>query len=149
MWKTIKLNPKYQINERGQIRSVKTGKIRKHVPSVIGYPEVKSSVSAVEFIYLTVHREVAKAFLPNPDNLPNIDHIDGDPSNCVLSNLRWCSQKENNTTYRDKSPRQTDYTRFYCTIDSLLKMGLSQRRIAKGFSIPYGVVRRRAAKLKS
>lgn len=42
-----------------------------------------------------VHRLVAMAFLPNPDCKPKIDHIDRNPSNNHLSNLRWCSDGEN------------------------------------------------------
>ena len=42
-----------------------------------------------------VHRLVAEAFLPNPDNLPEVDHIDANPSNNNLSNLHWVSHKEN------------------------------------------------------
>ena len=42
-----------------------------------------------------VHRLVAENFIPNPDNKPNVDHIDTNPLNNNVDNLRWVTQKEN------------------------------------------------------
>jgi len=42
-----------------------------------------------------VHRLIALTFIPNPDNLKEIDHIDGDGTNNIVSNLRWCDRTTN------------------------------------------------------
>lgn len=42
-----------------------------------------------------IHRLVAQTFIPNPDNLTDVDHIDGDKDNNNVENLRWCTHKQN------------------------------------------------------
>ena len=44
---------------------------------------------------ISIHRIVAIAFIPNPYNFPEIDHIDTDTSNNYITNLRWCTKKQN------------------------------------------------------
>lgn len=50
---------------------------------------------------LFLHRVKAIIFLPNPNSLPLVNHIDGNPLNCELSNLEWCDDSYNvNHAYR-------------------------------------------------
>jgi hypothetical protein len=77
----------WEVNELGHVRNIKTKKLLKLRTRRDGYLDIKLSYKR----YL-VHRLVATAFIPNPTNLPQVNHIDGNRSNTALSNLEWCDQ---------------------------------------------------------
>lgn len=59
------------------------------------YLGITLAVSHTKSYSRLVHRIVAKAFCPNPNNYPQVDHIDGNKLNNAASNLEWVDQKEN------------------------------------------------------
>ena len=73
-----------------------------------GYLVVNLSVHNKPKSY-TVHRLVAVAFIPNPNNLPHINHIDGNPLNNRADNLEWVSVRENNCHRVRSQKRSSKY----------------------------------------
>lgn len=59
-----------------------------------GYPEVRVSYKNRKYS-IRIHREVAKLFVENPDDKPQVNHIDGIKSNNFASNLEWVTNEEN------------------------------------------------------
>ena len=53
-----------------------------------------------------VHQLIAKTFIPNPDNKPMVNHIDGNVKNNRVDNLEWCTNKENQVHARDVLKRK-------------------------------------------
>ena len=75
------------------------GQVLKQQKARNGYWTVK-----IKRVTYLVHRLVAEAFVPNPDNLPCINHKDEDKSNNLPSNLEWCDTSYNNI-YNGRSER--------------------------------------------
>ena len=93
VWKIIENHPDWEISTIG---GVVRNKETKEIKTTHRHPKGYLMVSLNNKEYL-VHRLVAKAFIPNPDNKPQVDHIDGCKTNNDASNLRWTTSKENNS----------------------------------------------------
>jgi len=98
-WKTILEAPDYDVSNKGNIRNKKTKKnIKTNVVKRLGYVLVKLQVGVKgerRSRSFRVHRLVAKAFIPNPDNLPQVDHVNGIKIDNSSENLEWVTGKEN------------------------------------------------------
>lgn len=87
----------YQVSDLGRVKSLKYGKVRilKPQPDGDGYPYVTLCREGKRKL-IHIHRLVAKAFIPNPLNLPVVNHKDENPKNNTVDNLEWCTVKYNN-----------------------------------------------------
>ena len=99
MWIKIKQNPNYSINELGQVRNDITGNMKTPTVNVDNgyfYLDLYKNNKRTKY---PLHRLMAEAFIPNPDNKPCIDHKDGNRQNNSIENLRWASYSENNSRF--------------------------------------------------
>lgn len=86
----------YQVSVDGEMKSFHNGKERILKPgkNTNGYLTVDLYKDGKRKTFL-VHRLVAQAFIPNPDNLPEVNHINEDKTDNRVENLEWCSRKYN------------------------------------------------------
>ena len=101
IWKDIKgYEGKYQVSNLGRVKSLNyRGNTNKEVimantQNKNGYFKIGLSKNNKKKNY-TIHKLVAEAFIPNPNNLKEINHKDEDKSNNKVDNLEWCNHKEN------------------------------------------------------
>lgn len=96
MWKKIiidNIETNYSVSENGIVRNDNTNKILSQRIQQ-GYCHVGLTING-KAKSCRVHRLVAQAFIPNPENKPYVNHIDGIRSNNNVENLEWCTPKEN------------------------------------------------------
>lgn len=106
-WKIIEEFPNFEISITAIVRNRFTLKQRKISIGKRGYP-VLSFRKGGKLYLRTLHSIFAKAFIPNPDNKPHINHIDGDKYNCSIANLEWVTPKENIIHARSIGLRKSD-----------------------------------------
>lgn len=99
-WRVIEgTNGRYEVSNTGKVRSMnyhKTGLVKELKQKIdkYGYCTVILHINGKQK-YPSVHRLVAKAFIPNPDNKPQVNHISGNKKDNSIDNLEWCTVSEN------------------------------------------------------
>jgi hypothetical protein len=89
---------RYNISDAGRVMNNRTGKILK--PQLSGKKDNQYQYVAIYYHSVKqnhkIHREVARHFIPNPFNLPEVNHKDGNKINNFANNLEWCTPSYNN-----------------------------------------------------
>ena len=116
IWKDIKgYEGLYQVSNLGNVYSIKNNKLLKLHISHKGYVVVclyKNNKQHTQ----QIHRLIAQAFIPNPNNLPCVNHKDENPGNNDFRNLEWCTYKYNNNygTFAERRRKTMEEKGYWC-----------------------------------
>ena len=143
---------RWSVNEQGQVRNDETGKFLKGT--------ILHSYHYINFRWngkqknKSVHRLVAEAFLPNPNNLPYVHHKDSNRLNNCVENLAWVSEQENRKEaympsgykkYDDKQYENEEWRTFRNSVYQVSNLGrvknTKTNRILKGNKADCGYIR--------
>lgn len=112
-WAIVEEFPKYSVSTHGNVKSNKSGHTLRSKPRGPGLCVALYNDDGHKSV--SVHRLVAKAFIPNPNGCRFVDHINGDITNNHIDNLRWATHQENmrNTKKRRTAGRGVATTSKY------------------------------------
>lgn len=109
IWRSKEDFSGYEISNLGAVRSIdryiedtmgrrqfRAGKLMKQKVDDDGYYQIRISDDNKKPHYFRVHRLVAELFIDNPDDLPVVNHKDGNKKNNKVDNLEWATHHENN-----------------------------------------------------
>lgn len=146
-WKVIPEFDKYEASNLGNIRTLKTGKIRKLQSRKDGYLQIGLYIHG-KVKFQQVHRLIALAFIPKTGII--INHIDGNKSNNTVSNLEWCDYSYNlkhavkiGTRVKhnlENHPSTNLKNKDVLNMRKDYEKGLSYKDISKKYNKPYSTI---------
>lgn len=143
IWKDIKgYENRYQVSNLGKIRrknyDYRSPKYRILKPKIEknGYYRITLSFNNCSKTY-GIHRLVAQAFIPNPNNYPIINHKDENPSNNYVENLEWCTYSYN-SSYGSARYRKFKKAIIQCDLEgNVIRKWDSAHEVERTLGIPH------------
>lgn len=125
----------YSVSNKGRVRNDKSGRILKLHAIPQGYFQAQLSKDGKVY-HLLVHRLVAEAFLPNPNQFPIINHINEDKGDNRVENLEWCTYQYNlNYKSRDRrTPVELDGEMYPSITDAAKHIGVHPNTLTSTLS---------------
>lgn len=140
--------PHYSVTEEGEVYSFKkNGYLSSKGTSGNGYQKVTLCHEGERKDFM-VHRLVAMAFIPNPCDLPQVNHKDGDKGNNKIDNLEWCTAEYNTQHAMETGLRRREVKNSYRSLsDELVKAlcedidnGVSNKIICESYNVKHTLV---------
>ena len=154
IWKDIKdYEGLYQISNYGNVKSLpKERRNRRGVyiqkEKLLSLTNTSTGYKKVELVKdgkrkgFKVHRLVAQAFIPNPDEKPQVNHIDGDKTNNYVDNLEWVTASENSIHAYNTGLNSNKKELNENEIVSMYMNGTTKEDIAKQYGVSNAVIKR-------
>jgi HNH endonuclease len=135
-----------KVCENGDIFNAKTGRKLTEQTCRSGYKSVGVTINRKR-TSLGVHRAVAMAYIPNPENKSDVNHKDGNKTNNHVSNLEWMTRKENmqhsvQIGLRDCAIKKLRKTTRNTLVQELLGLGYKRERLALAFGVSETIITR-------
>ena len=149
IWKDIQgYEGIYQVSSYGRVKSFKKNKVKILKPQMHykGYKFVTLHKNGIGE-KCKVHRLVAKAFIPNPNNYPVVNHKDENKSNNNVENLEWCSdEKQQREAFRlglkKKVGKYLSNELIHIIYDMYFKETIKPKKISLIVGFPFGTIRK-------
>lgn len=143
-WVKLAVNENYSINENGEVKNNKTNKLLKQSQHKNGYMSVSIKITNGSYKQYYVHRLIAETFLPNLDNLTDVNHKDYNKQNNSVENLEWCSRSDNlkhSYNYENRNKNREHAKKLAMRNHEKMNIKVTQRTLSGDFVAEYNSMR--------